>query len=627
MGRERTNPVRKYFVYDRQSNVSLCQIDNCNFNMKGDHAANLERHIQRNHPDIYSSHALTKSSSSKRGLSQTEDSPNKRQACQPTLLNVLEGKGAKPKVSKKQIVTACVELVVKNGRPFQLMEDSGFRKLLDPLIEIAGGRFAINSKSIRAQVCETAAKTRQRITEVLKDRLISLKIDCATRLDRAILGVNAQYVENGRVVVQTLAMKELYERHTAEYIKLQVQEVLAGYKIEMTQIYSVTTDNGSNMLKAATLLSDVPDDVSDEEDKESSFDDISDVIVEEVNFSSGHHDSLQFQSIRCAAHTLQLAVNDALKEKTSVEIISKCRKICKKLRTQTLMSLIRKLKLKKPVLDCPTRWMSTVAMLRRLLELRGFCADMFTEETEFFLADEDWNLVQISIETLTPAEEATKRLQLEQLTLGEFYSIWISCREKTAKMSSELSFRVVAAMRSRETCLVGSELFCASVFMDLRYHLLLSEDQKNTAKLHLTKLWKRLAAPARQRSKRSPGDLESLSLDKEDSVDDEVEMMLREKDVVRATATSVPCISTFLEHLQLKPRISRDTDIHQYWESKREQMAELKALAEIVLAVPATQVSVESAFSALKYVLSDQRARLAPHILEDILIVRSAWSS
>ncbi|XP_064472544.1 uncharacterized protein LOC135387057 [Ornithodoros turicata] len=625
MGRERTNPVREFFVYDRESNTSRCQIEGCNFDMKGDHAANLERHIQRIHPDIYESHMLSKPRSSKRQQDATGCPSNKRSASQQSLEEVIRRKATKSAVSKASIVSACVELVTTNGRPFQLMEDSGFRNLLNPLIEIAGGGFAINSKNIRTEVREVAAKTRQHISESLRSRLFSLKIDCATRMDRAVLGINAQYIENGKIVVQTLAMKELYERHTAQYITLQVQDVLARYELGVNQVYSLTTDNGSNMLKAASLLNDESSRAAGDYDDASTSDDISMDIDEEFCLTGEHQDVRQIHSIRCAAHTLQLAVNDALKHGMTIDIFAKCRNISKKLRTQTLMSLIRKLKLKKPILDCVTRWMSTVIMLRRLTELRGFCDDMFGTDNELRLQDDEWKAVDDAIEALAPAEEATKRLQTEQLTLGDFYSLWIACRERTAKLTSALASSLAASMRSRETRLFEGELFCSAIFLDVRYHVLLSDDQRTKAKLHLTRLWKRLAPPS-ARSRSAPSETTS-SEEHAGEITDEVEELLRQKDRVRPTATPIHSISSMLEATEAKPRINKHVDILKYWECQTEKEPEMKALADVVLAVPATQVSVERAFSALKYILSDQRASLAPDILEDILVVRSARSA
>ena len=49
-------------------------------------------------------------------------------------------------------------------------------------------------------------------------------------------------------------MKELTHRHTAEYIKNTVVEVLEQYKISVSQIYTVTTGNGANILQFVKLL-------------------------------------------------------------------------------------------------------------------------------------------------------------------------------------------------------------------------------------------------------------------------------------------------------------------------------------------------------------------------------------
>ncbi|MDD9361769.1 MAG: hypothetical protein PV344_02445, partial [Anaplasma sp.] len=71
-------------------------------------------------------------------------------------------------------------------------------------------------------------------------------------------------------------------------------------------------------------------------------------------------DSGLLQGMRCATHTLQLAVSDALKGSGCGQIVEDCRALVKKLCVQSVMSLIRKLGLKKPVIDCPT-WLAVHA--------------------------------------------------------------------------------------------------------------------------------------------------------------------------------------------------------------------------------------------------------------------------
>jgi hypothetical protein len=64
---------------------------------------------------------------------------------------------------------------------------------------------------------------------------------------------------------------------------------------------------------------------------------------------------IDLEGIRCAAHTFQLAVLDALKTGTFNALILKARKVMKKLKTKNVMIMLKRLKLKHPKLDCPTR--------------------------------------------------------------------------------------------------------------------------------------------------------------------------------------------------------------------------------------------------------------------------------
>ncbi|KYQ47162.1 hypothetical protein ALC60_13794 [Trachymyrmex zeteki] len=62
--------------------------------------------------------------------------------------------------------------------------------------------------------------------------------------------------------------------------------------------------------------------------------------------------------------------------------------------------------------------------------------------------------------------------------------------------------------------------------------------------------------------------------------------------------------------------------ILEFWENKKLTMPELYKLSKIILAAPATQVSVERLFSALKFILSLLRSNLSKELVNDILVVR-----
>lgn len=53
MGRHQVNPTRKYYIFDSASNKSICQIVGCEARIAGNHGGNLQRHIEKKHPNTY----------------------------------------------------------------------------------------------------------------------------------------------------------------------------------------------------------------------------------------------------------------------------------------------------------------------------------------------------------------------------------------------------------------------------------------------------------------------------------------------------------------------------------------------------------------------------------------------
>lgn len=53
MGRHQENPVRKYFEYNGLTKKSSCKVEGCNIVITGNHAGNMQRHIQSCHKQLY----------------------------------------------------------------------------------------------------------------------------------------------------------------------------------------------------------------------------------------------------------------------------------------------------------------------------------------------------------------------------------------------------------------------------------------------------------------------------------------------------------------------------------------------------------------------------------------------
>lgn len=462
------NPVQKRFAYDSTTDKSTCK--KCSFVMRGKHSANLGRHLKRKHPDEY---RIINEETNIQPSTSESFKKHKMQDKNSTSLENYFGL-IKINMTAKHFTEACVKLVTINGRPFTIFKDSGMRDIIEPIMKSL--HLTVNSENIKDLINDKANEVKNVIIGEIRNKFISLKIDSASRLGRSVIGINAQYICNGKIHLRTLAMYEVDDRQTANYIKNVIIEVIQSYDININQVYSVTSDNGRNMIKAAELLRNEFE-VSDLEEVE---DEINELITENNEdegleiLSNIHGDIIHF---RCVAHTAQLAVYDTI---SSVkQKIDKCRNISKKLRVPNRASLAKKLGIKKAILDCPTRWNSTFDMLHRLLDFKTFCSDVI--DPELSMDDEMWDFVSDFIKIFEPVKNLTLKLQNEQMNLGDFYGLWLKFKlDLERNTNKQLGADLYSHILKREKYFIENELLNAAVYLDPRFRLMLSNE--NTTK-------------------------------------------------------------------------------------------------------------------------------------------------
>lgn len=278
-------------------------------------------------------------------------------------------------VTFEELLDICVEITTVNGRPFSIVNDSGFRKLLDIALaqveKTTRNREYITCPRVKDQMRSISAKIKNKIIEETKNRIISLQLDIATKHNRGILGVNIQYVNNSIVVVRALKMINLTKQHTGKNLASEVKLILEEFGLTLRQMYSITTDNGPNVLLSAEILNDLAEEPTNEfidsawtlEEIEADF---FDEILKETERELFNVDIPEYiVSLSCGAHTFQLAIKDALADCTeTTDLIEKCRSIMKKLRTPTIFRAIREQNLLFPVLDDDTRWNGKYLMVK-----------------------------------------------------------------------------------------------------------------------------------------------------------------------------------------------------------------------------------------------------------------------
>lgn len=351
-----------------------------------------------------------------------------------------------------EFIQHCAELVTVNSEPFALLGKSGFLKLNKTKLQelknagFARGLSAPKCTAVKNHIKHMSAEIVKEIKEELKDKFITLMVDGATKYGECILGIYVQFMVDFEVIIRSIGMVSLTQRHTGEYLATVILKQLKLFEIKTSQLIAITTDNGTNMTTMIQHLNDafgkddddddvVGDDIvgDDAVDSDSSVydDDCNDedganadlaereletndfqfnlsrdtdydailknfvhemeieemcnntalqVLEIETNFDSAMEEmqtiidsqTMNIYSIRCAAHTLQLAVMNGLATSDFTAIIQLCRAVCKELRNNLNKIELREnnIPFKAPRIDVKTRWNSTYSMVRCAITLR-----------------------------------------------------------------------------------------------------------------------------------------------------------------------------------------------------------------------------------------------------------------
>ena len=156
------HPVKDYFTYNSTTDSSFCNIDNCSTEVPGKHAGNMSKHVERHHKIIFE--VLSKK------LVSYGTEENKRKRTQED--SEQPSKRVRIQITSERLIEACIELVTINGRPFSYLEDSGFMKIVNPIVKSFAKQPNVSAEGIRNKVPSVAEKTRQMIKEEVAGKLI-----------------------------------------------------------------------------------------------------------------------------------------------------------------------------------------------------------------------------------------------------------------------------------------------------------------------------------------------------------------------------------------------------------------------------------------------------------------------
>ncbi|KAE8739352.1 hypothetical protein FOCC_FOCC015123 [Frankliniella occidentalis] len=257
--------------------------------------------------------------------------------------------------------------------------------------------------------------------------------------------------------------------------------------------------------------------------------------------------------------------------------------------------------------------------------------------------EEDWRNIEEIIESLEPPFIATKKLQAEQLSLGDMYGAWLECKQALSKFDNDLAKKIYESMEKRErrevyarsNALAGQEKcpalfeypgFSATLLLDPRYFTALEASEVADGKAFINKLYSRLQEKKKTNQNNAISDDDNEREDEgELSEEDEISVMLQRRDQSRTESAtfSVTEVCRELDKFYREtPRVKdRKKPVLEWWEEHKHVWPALYEIALILHSIPATQVSVERLFSSLKFIMHSLRNGLEDTMIEDLVLI------
>jgi hypothetical protein len=412
-----------HFTYNEQEDKTLC--NHCKAEYSGLNKSNLKRHLIDNHKQ------------------QAEDTNVQYRPKRPATETSQQEPPVKKlkKLCASEFIKSSVELVVINLLPFSIFSMSAFKDLIYNH-EVATG-ITMNYANAQKYVQQAAQKVKDKIKSEVKDRMISLKVDVATRLGRSVLGVNIQFfsLTENKIVVRTIGMIELNRKHTAQNMNLIVTNLLNEFEIDKRSVSSFTSDNGANIIATGKLLQDQQNSLllcdemellgqssheeSDDEEDTEDFDNAGPLDIPNNVKEALKDISSIAVLIRCSIHTVQLCVHDSLcdiKKKYKDEL-AEIRKVVKNLKSSTYREYIHRLKIKTPGIDVCTRWNSCYVMIHKLMKIRNDLTNLYeyfsgADLDGIMLEASHWDFMDKFSTAFLPCYELTIKLQKDSIGMG-----------------------------------------------------------------------------------------------------------------------------------------------------------------------------------------------------------------
>jgi sulfur relay (sulfurtransferase) DsrF/TusC family protein len=422
--------------------------------------------------------------------------------------------------------------------------------------------------------------------------------------------LTAHWIDNDWILQNVIiSFQRLSHPHTGEQIKNALFTILQDFSI-ITKAKTITIDNGANQVLA--------------------MDKFSNMLMEDY--------SIEFEVIRCGAHTISLVVNAGLYKIKSVidkihSFIVDIKKSSKKEEELCLLAKNLQVTYKKLILDCKTRWNSTYSMLEAFLANKpiiiAICSVQENYKKLLQLNDEEWDQLKEFCDFLKPFYEFTKAISGSKYpTLGTFIILLDALIEHLSVTISSVRspqwIKEISKKMNDKFITVSSNLYndatILALVLDPRYKTEYYPNDINISTIKSILKNKYLEYKQLQLNDEYKNSEENNSLTEKEriiSTNSFINQVFKKKRTM-----SLQSNDELNEYLSITVE-PLDIDPIEWWKNHKIQYPILQKIAKDYLCIPATSVPSEQAFSKSGELISKKRNRLGDKAIEGCMCLNS----
>ncbi|XP_047656263.1 E3 SUMO-protein ligase ZBED1-like [Tachysurus fulvidraco] len=601
---------------DEQQKNILCRVCGAKVPAKSGNTTNLFYHLKTKHVVEYHQHCQAMQPTAR---SSTKNAGQKKQELIQTSIQQSFSKGT-PYIRKSprwiEITRAITVYLCKDMVPFQTVERRGFKAMIraiDPRYEVPSRKYFTET-----EMPKLYAELRENVEKELCDlKYFATTTDLwSSRTMEPFLSLTIHYItDDWNLGSRCLQTSYFPAEHSAEEIAQGLKEALESWGFKEESQVCITTDNGTNVVKAASLN--------------------------------------DWTRLQCFGHRLHLAIEKSMKDPRTDRAVG----VCKKIVSAFSYSWKRRKELKKAqaehhlpfhrlITDTPTRWGSRQMMIQRVLEQEKALSQVLKadKKTKHLVPTwQDTDVLESISRTLGPLLEFTDALSGEDYVsvsyikpvLHIFNNTVLAAADDDTELTKDMKRVILECLNEKYSDPKMVDLLDMASLVDPRFKdAYIADDRqefiKTRAVAEILSLLEVQAATVRE-----PLPHTSTEAAADGAEAAEVAVERQSKKVKRslgsffkkassdgtAALTDREAIKVELKSYLQTMQVDAETDPLDWWRLYQANFPRVARLAQKYLCIPATSAPSERAFSFGGNIVTCHRSLLKPETVDKLVFL------